>query len=907
MMGVELSPQLGILQQHLLNLGYREPTGTIIPNYEFIASEKRIGRADLLAFADVRRWDISTSCIAVQQWPNGDGKLAALKKLSYIGAPIALFVLPDRVEVWPVRVNPETLHGPYETLAYGELARYFGQHTRELSPHSLLSAKRGVRQLSFLDVDPSLEAFARKATRETLVSQFETAYETAIESARRNINADFSHALIRVAIWVLAACILKDKLTDWEGSDVTDIIRLLRITERLFPGYFNFIWPNVELVGQQVVRTLYEGLHSGFSFRSLTNDMLAYFYEYTLVNEKLRRQSGIYYTPRALAERILQRLPVEDLRPEERTVLDGTCGSGNLLLAAYDRLSNLLPAKWVPTQRHNYLQGHIWGVDQDSFACKVAQLSLLLYDLPSSDSWQVKPGDVFQVNPQQLFGGMPHIIVGNPPFKELRSREGARGQIAADVLERYLEWLAPYGLLGVIVPLTFLHNSSARKVREQLLKTCDVLEVWHLPEGEFPGSGASTAVILARKLPSSRSRGVNLITRVEELQHPLAQKHLDQRPETRISYVVRQERWRCQPERWLVSSPFDHIWDKIEDRFPTISPDFCRIYNGVQPGKQARPTHFSSQDQGEGWKPVLYQNIDGETLEPFAIRWENQQNKYIRYPSDELQWPRTPEHFDQPVKLVMNATRNLRNPWRFYAAIDRDKLIVTENFHYVLPSGKATAEELAAVFNSMLANAWYSSRNYHRDITLKYLNGMPFPRFEGQQKQEIRQLVRRIVKLKRSIPGVSVEELRRDITKIDDIVFDAYGLAREERKQLRTWMTQFRRPGWEWQGIRLEPRASIPYEGRQWRLSGEIEVVDAEHQTVSLWTQGLGAAIEIPIPSTMPGWALRPHAAFLASIPWEQRHETNLSKVKWLNFWPLDFGYLSDEELFSALEESGGV
>jgi hypothetical protein len=91
-------------------------------------------------------------------------------------------------------------------------------------------------------------------------------------------------------------------------------------------------------------------------------------------------------------------------------------------------------------------------------------------------------------------------------------------------------------------------------------------------------------------------------------------------------------------------------------------------------------------------------------------------------------------------------------------------------------------------------------------------------------------------------------------------------------------------------------------EVRPWILSGNIEAVDAERGAVSVWVQGRGDSAEIPIPLTMPGWALRPGAAFLASIPWEQRHETNLSKIEWLGFRPLEYEDCSDEELVALLE-----
>lgn len=668
-----------------------------------------------------------------------------LKKLSYAGAPVALFALDDHVEIWPVvsesSIQPE---GP-ERLTYKKLPNYFRQHKEELAPRSLLNAKQGSRQLSFIDVDSSLEGFARATTKKTLVKQF----TEAIGAIPEEVHANHPEDITRLAIWVLAARILQDKLGYQHNvySDfrlVESVVPLLETAKNFFPNYFTGVWEHMEQVGTGALENFYEALSREFTFRSLTNDMLAYFYENTLVSKEMRENLGVYYTPqKTIAERILHRLPIEDLPLEERAILDGTCGSGNLLLAAFDRLSTLLPYSWTDDERHEYLINRIWGIDIDPFACEIARLSLLLYSLPEGNSWNIKRGDVFQDTPQDLFDERPSVIVGNPPFKEPRSVAGKRVQTAALVLDRYLEWLKPSGLLGVVVPITLLQNESGRNVRNRLLSNFDVMEVWHLPEGAIPGSSQATAVILARKLSQLRSQTDTTSTRVEKFERKQIGQQRELHSTPAFSYLVSQERWLSNPQSRIESSKFDHIWDRISTKYPAIHPNFGELFNGMQPGKKARPTHFSEEFVALGWKPVLYGNPQGKVLEPFLIHWENQTKRYIKYPSDELQWPRNPSHFERSRKVVMNATRNASNPWRFYAAIDTQRLVVTESFQYVLPR-ESSIEELVAVLNSMMANAWYSSHNYQRDINLTQLKRLPFPHFGEQQSREISLLVQQI-------------------------------------------------------------------------------------------------------------------------------------------------------------------
>lgn len=575
---------LETLQAHLRNAGYAGNKGAVVWEYEYVTgTQEKKSRADLVAFADSDRLDISTACIAVEQCTNEEFRESKLMNLRYLGAPVALLAFPAHVEIWPVAASSSKLEGEPNYLPYDSLNEYFAERRDELSPRSLLDAKRGVRQLSFIDIDSSLESFARETTRKILVERFTEAI-AAIPETTRKLHPE---AVSRLAIWVLAARILQDKLSRQNNPfadlrAIGNVVSLLETAQEFFPQYFDGVRDDIAEVGTEALDEFYDALGREISFRNLTNDMLAYFYEHTLVTEEMRRTLGVYYTPQKnVAERILERLPIESLPPEDRTIFDGTCGSGNLLLAAYDRLNELLPVQYSREEKHGYLTKHIWGLDIDPFACEVARLSLFLYDLPVGDSWKVQQGDVFQDNPIELFGQQPAVIIGNPPFKETRSA-GKRRQRAAEVVDRYVQWLRPGGFLGVIVPVTFLQNESAEATRKRLLEHCDVLEIWHLPEGAIPGSAAATAVILAHKPTDKAPDALRNLSKIETWR--LENGKLT--PQSRSPYVASQERWCTDHHARMESSPFDHIWDKISLQFDTFAPRFCSIHNGVQVGKR---------------------------------------------------------------------------------------------------------------------------------------------------------------------------------------------------------------------------------------------------------------------------------------------------------------------------------
>lgn len=607
-----LSQQLTLVRQGLYDLGYHEPHGATIQDYRFITSEKQLGHADLLAFGDTQLCDINTSCIVVNALNNSDDQFSALKNNTFVGAPIALFVLPEHVEIWPVSTNFSNALQQQKKFSYEDLPEYFHTRGRELSPRSLLSAKRGARQLSLFDLDPSLVEFARDATQEILVRQF----EVAIQAISVDIRKTYSKQLHRLAIWVLASRILQDKLHDYADLRTNDVLALLRAVQQRFP-----------------------------------------------------------------------------------------------------------------------------------------------------------------------------------------------------MLARIVE----------VVKASAQSSDQQRQVGKK-------------PE------------------------------------------------EIRSDYVFPQAQWLSSPQWQMTSSPLGHIWEHFASKFLTIDPHYGKICNGVKPGKAARFTHFSSENAGSEWKLVLYDNSDGKILEPFQIRWDYQEIRYIKYPSRELERQRDSEHFARSSKVVINATRNPRSPWRFYAAIDKDQLVVTENFNYILPQ-KATSEEIAAVLNSMVANAWFASQTFHRDVTLESLKTLPFPDFNDGQQREIITLVGQITSNKKE-PTQLDEVFRSYIERLDEIIFDAYELDKRERDQIRKWMGHFARPGREWKGVISPPQEVSLYQGREWILTGQIEAISSKRQKVTLWIVGQSDAVEMDIPPNMPGWALRAGTSFQASIPWAQRYPANVSEITWLRFQP---------------------
>ncbi len=896
--------RLAAVRQALLAIGY--DSRAIVPNYDFAVAghQNVLARVELAAFSDPIRHDLHTSCITAQHFAPPDDVSAVLDRLSYLAPPIALILQADDVDIWTVTRTPSSQ--PLDRVPYNRLAQYFDEHARDFRPDALAAAKTKGHQLSFFDLDRTLLQFAYDTTQNILVDRF----ETAVGAARHSLGMSEERGsgdLTKAVLQILAAAILEDKqLLGNERSSTVE--GLIQRSAMQYGQYFDV--RSLKHIGLDAAQATFGALRQNVTFRSFTNEMLGYFYENAFVSDEVRRELGVYYTPRSIAKRILTRLPIEDIPPSDRVVFDGSSGSGNLLLAAFERMTDLLPSWWDRDQRHDYLVQRVHGVDVDQFATQVAGLSLFFIDLPAGDAWNVKTADFMDPEPTRL-PRTPTILVGNPPFKEMRSWKGKRLQRASLFLEKYLDLLEPGGLLGVVLPETFLENSSCRDARRRLLDECDILELSHLPEGVFPMSHVATVIVLAKKL-SAMGNSVDRPVRVEKvsaLSHERDGFLKGERP--RFSYVVPSTRpWVEEQDRVVSSSPLKRsVWDVI--RAPRRLQDVALVRNGIIPGENQRGSHIDSDRRGPEWRPWLGGTRD---LEPYALKSGNQQ--YVRYPGN-IHRPRLDLEsiFGSPnSKVLVNSGRAPGNPWRMYAAIDEVGYFPAQGIHCVIPKdGSVRLEELVAILNSSVANAWVDSRNRRRWLSMATLAGIPFPTFTESMRQVVIARVREIMALKQpQLVGsaryyTDVEVIRDLVLSVDDIVCNAFGVSDQGRDMLSKYFAGYPRHGLEWKDyIETTDGDSTTSNGRKWSVTGQVIHVDAGNDALTLWVRGYkdSQPFRIPIPEAMPGWALRPEAAFDADIPWQSRGSDDLPVTDLTNFRPIDFSYSRPEELVELLENS---
>lgn len=131
---------------------------------------------------------------------------------------------------------------------------------------------------------------------------------------------------------------------------------------------------------------------------NFTRDLLGNIF-HRLIPQDVRKPVAAYYT-NPMAARLLAALAVNDPRDK---VADFACGSGTLLMAAYEAKANLLGRSFVKEDHKSFIEKDITGIDIMPFAAHLAVIQLALRNpiywtdevrIAIHDSTDMRPGDM---------------------------------------------------------------------------------------------------------------------------------------------------------------------------------------------------------------------------------------------------------------------------------------------------------------------------------------------------------------------------------------------------------------------------------------------------------------------------------------------------------------------------------
>ncbi|HDR4532708.1 MULTISPECIES: type I restriction-modification system subunit M [Bacillus] len=226
-------------------------------------------------------------------------------------------------------------------------------------------------------------------------------------------------------------------------------------------------------------------------------DILGDAYEYMISQfaANAGKKAGEFYTPQQVSS-VLAKI-VTAGKEEIRSVYDGTCGSGSLLLRV---------GKEAKVYKY-------YGQEKVSTTYNLARMNMLLHDIPYQ-RFDIKNADTLE-EPQHLDERF-EAIVANPPYSAKWSaddkfkddeRFSAYAKLSpkskADFafIQHYIHQLEDNGIFAVVLPHGVLFRGAAEGViRKYLIEEKNYLDaIIGLPANIFYGTGIPTCILVFKK------------------------------------------------------------------------------------------------------------------------------------------------------------------------------------------------------------------------------------------------------------------------------------------------------------------------------------------------------------------------------------------------------------------------
>ena len=637
-----------------------------------------------------------------------------------------------------------------------------------------------------MDLLPALEFEVRSKLDTLLRDTISLAINTFEQKSP--FSDEFYPPLFRLIFRLIAAKVLADRHHpgDWTIGDPQLVVKSVE------EFYFRDSTSERVLDDPRTQAEAWERIRTAFHFQNLSVDSLAYVYENTLVTPGTRKLFGIHSTPPAIAEYIVKQLPFDTIEADERRVFEPFSGHSVFLVAAMQRLRELLPSTMSPMERHEYFVKMLAGIEIDDFAREVARLSLMLADYPNPDGWRLHGGDALTSTLFDEELAQANIVLCNPPFEAFSADERERYQDLssfsqpAEVLHRVLT--RPPKLLGFVLPKVFLGGRSYRELRSRLGGIYSSIETLSLPDRVFQHSDADTVLLICA---GSRDGPVHLKSG-EVHKSDLESFYVTHRPSYEREEHVDEPERQFAHSMWL--PPLQEAWAATAKmrRLSQVSD----IHRGIEYNRRLRGNEelFVSDKAQAGFVPGMHR-VRGGT-EPFVVLKAD----YLNLSPDimgtnayRLPWHRP--------KLVVNASRRTRGAWRIAASQDDVGLVCYQNFHGIWPTAELSLEVLAAVLNGPLANAFVSTREPSRHLRVGTLREIPIPEIDQAQQQVISSLVQQYCDARalwlagRLETGESYDRCSQLLQSIDAEVLRAYDLSPRIERALLDWFSGHVRPG----------------------------------------------------------------------------------------------------------------
>lgn len=269
------------------------------------------------------------------------------------------------------------------------------------------------------------------------------------------------------------------------------------------------------------------------------------------LNERtdIQKNNGVYYTPEDVSEYIIYNCiyqlicnkinkkyspknvktiikTVKKLANEnpqiynfiiDLKILDPTCGTGAFLVKAFECKVNLLTQtnKKISSKDICKIINSIHGNDIDRFSTYISKMRLLFKALHVSnlvdiniiyDYLELNFHNVNFITSVTEFRDEYQLIIGNPPYVEKNTVDYSSsvlyGNLYADVIHNSLNLLKKEGVIGYIIPISYISTARMANIRDFVEKNTDkqyILSFADRPDCLFVGVHQKLNILIAQK------------------------------------------------------------------------------------------------------------------------------------------------------------------------------------------------------------------------------------------------------------------------------------------------------------------------------------------------------------------------------------------------------------------------
>jgi hypothetical protein len=499
------------------------------------------------------------------------------------------------------------------------------------------------------------------------------------------------------------------------------------------------------------------------------------------------------------------------------------------------------------TEKKRILLDNIYGVDIDYQAVEVTKLSLLLkvlegenqdtvgsqfrifheralpdlgnnikcgnsligtdfYQMPGAE--KLKDEDKKRINAfdwekefQEIFKQRGFdAVIGNPPY----GADLSKGEIGylfdkfkfqAYQLDTYLLFVEQAltlsrnnGLVGMIIPNTWLLNLLSTEFRKQIFNHTQIENIRHYQNPVFHNATVDTEVIIINKTTPSTEHHINItiIGKNDDVEN----------------YMILQKRWQSeegQPVNIFERPELVNLADKLK-KLDVLDNSYV-ITQGAKPfqvgkGVPQQTRHIvddkpfvSERQKNTTFRPLLR----GSLIHKYRILWDR--DYWISF-GDWLAEPRYSARYDAPEKIVIRQTGD-----SLIATLDCEQFIVRDNLYTIVTENKETnLRFVLGLLNSRLLN-WFYQKLLNPEqgealaqVKRGHIAKLPIPPLDLSKRtgktryDKIVKLVERMLELNKKLVAAKVpqdkERLQREINatdkQIDNVVYELYGLTADE-------------------------------------------------------------------------------------------------------------------------------